>query len=88
MNQPTLFDGITYNATQDETRLSGQLQRVKTLMLDGQWRTLAQIATAVCGSEAGVSARLRDCRKVRFGAHTVERRRVDGGLWQYRVISK
>lgn len=79
------FDGDTYDAKQDGPRLSGQLDRVRDLMADGDWRTLAEIATAVGGSEAGVSARLRDLRKDRFGGHVVERKRIDGGLWAYRL---
>jgi hypothetical protein len=54
-------------------------------MLDGQWRTLSQIVLHVGGSEAGVSARLRDLRKQKFGAYTVNGRRRSGGLWEYQV---
>lgn len=82
---PTLFDGPLLEAA-DHARLSGQLALVKALMADGQWRTLAEIAAVVKGSEAGTSSRLRDLRKARFGGHTVERQRVAGGLWQYRVL--
>ena len=79
-------DGVTFDAERDAERLSSQRVRVLALMLDGEWRTLGQIATAVQGSEAGVSARLRDFRKSRFGGYQVERQRVTGGLWQYRVL--
>jgi hypothetical protein len=78
------FDGVTVTLA-DTARLTGQLAKVEALMLDGQWRTLAQIAYLVEGSEAGVSARLRDLRKVRFGAYTVEHRHLGHGLWVYRV---
>jgi len=71
----------------DQLRLGTQLVRVQTLMGDGRWRTLAQIAATVGGSEAGVSARLRDLRKDKFGAHCVERHRThSGGLWHYRLV--
>jgi hypothetical protein len=80
------FDGETFSETLDGARLSGQLQRVRTLMLDGRWRTLDAIRTAVGGSEAGISARLRDCRKAKFGRYVVERRRVRGGLHEYRLL--
>ena len=79
------FDGATIEPAQDTARLAGQLERVKALMLDGRWRTLAQIAAAVEGSEAGVSARLRDLRKPRFGGYQVDRDRLAGGLFTYRV---
>jgi hypothetical protein len=79
------FDGTTYDPARDAARLGGQLQRVFDLMRDGEWRTLAEVARAVGGTEAAVSARLRDLRKPRFGSHTVERQHVSGGLWQYRM---
>jgi hypothetical protein len=56
-------------------------------MADGRWRTLGEIQAACGGSEAAVSARLRDLRKVRHQSHIVERRRVAGGLWEYRVTT-
>lgn len=86
MNAPVGFDGQTFDAERDAVRLTGQLHRVKALMADGGWRTLREIADAVGGSEAGVSARLRDMRKSRFGGCEVVRARVDGGLYRYRVV--
>ena len=83
------FDGVTYNR-QDGPRLWTQLEAVRHLMSDGQWRTLHQIQDALwwgygsSASEAGVSARLRDLRKAKFGGYVVDRRRF-GGLWEYRV---
>lgn len=79
------FDGVTYGPTLDRDRLTSQLDRVKALMIDGKWRSLANISQEVRGSEAGVSARLRDLRKPRFGGYTVNRRRVEGGLWMYQL---
>lgn len=90
MTQTTLhFGGDTFSAKLDGERLTGQFARVRALMADGRWRTLAEIAEAAGGSEAGVSARLRDLRKERFGGHTVERRRrgePSAGLWEYRLL--
>lgn len=80
------FDGATYEPGADHARLTGQLARVLDLMRDGKWRTLGQIAEAVQGSEAGVSARLRDLRKPRFGAYMVDRERVEGRLFRYRLV--
>jgi len=62
-----------------------QLHAVLSLMRDGHWRTLWQIREAlwatysVRASEAGVSARLRDLRKLEYGSHTVERRQLKKG---------
>jgi hypothetical protein len=80
------FDGKTYDPARDSQRLRMQLNRVWMLMVDGQWRTLGEISLACQGSEAAVSARLRDFRKKKFGAHVVERRYLHNGLWQYRIV--
>jgi hypothetical protein len=79
------FDGKTYESDKDKDRLSTQLLRVRKLMSDGEWRTLAQVAAAVESSEAGASARLRDLRKKRFGKRLVDRERLFGGLFVYRL---
>jgi hypothetical protein len=80
------FDGATFAPARDEARLGRQLDRVLALMQDGAWRTLRQIADATGGSEAAVSARLRDLRKGKFGAYRVPRKNMGGGLWVYRVL--
>jgi len=66
-------DGLTYSKEHDQDRLKSQLSRVKRLMRDGEWRTLTDIQQAVGGSEAGISARLRDLRKTRHGSHGLKR---------------
>lgn len=84
---PTLphHDGSTYDPAKDKQRLNAQTQRVYDVMRDGRWRTLRQLSDEAHAPEASVSARLRDLRKDKFGGHTVERRRTDGGLWTYRL---
>lgn len=81
------FDGETYRSSLDQKRLTSQFEAVRALMLDGKWRTLIEISTAVSGTLPSLSARLRDLRKARFGGYVVERRRVEGssGLFEYRV---
>lgn len=80
------FNGADYRPGRDDERLNGQIERVYALMKDGRWRTLSQIA-ATCGDpEASVSAQLRHLRKPRFGGHTVDRRYVGAGLYEYRLI--
>jgi hypothetical protein len=81
-----VFHGSTYDPVRDGLRLRGTLMRVFHVMADGQWRTLRQLADLAQGSEAGVSARLRDLRKPGFGEFTVERRHVNNGLWEYRLV--
>lgn len=89
MTVDRLFDGVTIDPELDHVRLGGQMQRVYYWMKDGQWRTLHQLAIIASGTEASVSARLRDLRKPQWGEHTVEKRRdteEDVGLWYYRLI--
>lgn len=84
-----LFDGLTIDDELDSDRLASLLGRVRRLMADGVWRTLAEIHEVVGGSEAGISARLRDLRKSKFGGHLVDRRRRGDpkqGLWEYRLV--
>ncbi len=82
------FGGSTYREARDGERLRGLLLRVYSAMSDGQWHTLSELAQKCGGSEASVSARLRDLRKPRFGGYTVDRRRVSGGLFEYRVTKE
>ena len=82
------FDGVTYDPANDEKRLEKLLGRVWAFMGDRCWHTLAEIRAACGGSEASVSARLRDLRKERFGAYTIERRRQGKGLWVYRMTQQ
>ena len=82
----TTFDGKTYDATRDRERLLTQLEKVFIAMSLREWWTLAELASKIGGSEAGISARIRDLRKPRWGGHKIERQRVAGGLWQYRMV--
>ena len=80
------FSGQTYDPILDCARLTSQSAVVFRLMSDGTYRSLAAIAHATGFPEASISARLRDFRTVRFGSHTVERRRGGwGGSWEYRL---
>lgn len=82
------FDGETYEPSRDHERLAGLLGRVRALMADRQWRTLAQIQAIAGGTEASCSARLRDLRKQKFGSYEIERRYISAGLWEYRLLGK
>ncbi len=83
------FNGSDYDAVFDQSRLSGQIQRVHECMKDGVWRTLDEIAKQTTAmkkaaakdgvevSEDGassISAQLRNLRKQRFGSYTVDKR--------------
>lgn len=80
------FDGETYQANRDYLRLNGQLGNVFETMRDGRWRTINNIAAQVIGSPQAISARLRDLRKAKYGAHEVERKSLGRGLFAYRLI--
>ena len=91
-DQPVFdFDGETYEPEFDKPRLNTLLGKVFVLMEDRQYRTLSEIQSVVaCGSEASISARLRDLRKPRFGGYEVDRRRrgkETKGLFEYQLRS-
>ena len=79
-------DGETYEREQDHVRLNAQTLGVWQYAKSGRWMTLRELSRETGYPEASVSARLRDLRKPQFGGHTVERRRVDGGLFEYRLV--
>lgn len=79
------FDGATFEPALDADRLTSQLRNVREWMCGGAWHTLRAIARGTGYPEASVSARLRDLRKPKFGGYAVERRRVTGGIYEYRV---
>lgn len=82
------FDGVTYERERDQDRLRAQLGRVRAAMLDHAWHTLPGLSNTTGDPEASISARLRDLRKEKFGGYTVERRYLDGGLWEYRLLPR
>lgn len=78
-------DGATYVHERDGFRLAEQHQRVWNAMRDGKWRTPKELELATGDSWASISARLRDFRKDRFGAHGVDRESRGNGLFVYRL---
>ena len=81
------FSGATYSPADDDARLTGQLLRVKGLMGDGRWRSVAEIAAITGDPATSVSAQLRFLRRPRFGGYLVERRKREGtrALFEYRL---
>lgn len=88
-SRPT-FDGATFDAKQDWPRLMSQLDLVRSALRPGDWYTLRDLVRIAGGSEASVSARVRDLRKLKFGAHRIERRRrrPGAGTWEYRMVTE
>jgi len=81
----TSFDGATFSESRDGSRLASQLADVRTCLRDGCWWGLDDIQSRTGHPQASISARIRDLRKTRNGAHTIERRYLHNGLWQYRL---
>lgn len=86
MTDLAMPDGATYDHARDGKRLAAQHDRIFEVMRDGRFRTLQAIAAATGDPEASISARLRDLRKPKFGAHTVKREYLGNGLFQYRLL--
>lgn len=84
------FDGRTYDPALDKERLSSLLAKVYWTLRNHPetWFTLSELYVRCGGSEAGLSARLRDLRKAKFGSHVIAmRRRGDPkrGIFEYRL---
>lgn len=86
------FSGASYEPAKDQARLTTNLQRVYDLMKAGEWWTVPELADHLAPggvmAQTGISARLRDLRKPKFGAYNIESRRRggSGGLWEYRLV--
>lgn len=84
-----VFDGSDYEPEYDDSRLTGQIKRIYTLMIDGKFRTLAEIESETKDPQASISAQLRHLRKKRFGNHILNKRpRGDreNGLFEYQLL--
>jgi hypothetical protein len=87
-----IFAGADYDPIRDRARLRTQLQRVWSLAIDGEWRTvqrltgeLRRVFTGLNFPENSVQAQLRNLRKAGF---SVETRRAAIGLYEYRVTGQ
>lgn len=78
--------GATYEHEEDYVRLNKQASDVWRAMFDRRWHTLNELQMVTGHPQASISARIRDFRKPQFGAHTVDRIRITGGLFSYRLI--
>ena len=82
------FAGGTYSPTLDRARLATQLDRAVIWMKSRDWFTVAELAGAIGASECSASARIRDARKQHNGSWLVDRKRIDGGLWKYKLVGR
>ena len=83
------FNGHSYNAAKDYSRLAGQLRTIFEIMKDGVWRTTKEIAD-ILGSPnlSSVEANLRNLRKPENGGHQILRKNRKGirGWSEYRLM--
>lgn len=84
MNQT--FDGDTYDEKRDKGRLQRQLATIKGIMHDHKPHTLVELAGIAGCLTTSASARVRDLRKAKHGGHTVTRKNIGGGTWEYTLI--
>ena len=83
------FNGSDYVPELDQQRLSGQILRIRELMIDGKYRTLSEIEQITNDPQSSISAQLRNLRKDRFGKHILNKRRVGNrrdGLFEYQLL--
>ena len=80
-----MIHGQSYDANLDAARLGTLLERVRNSMLPGNWVTLRQLAEWCGGSEAGVSARLRELRNDYRYDIQKKRSEENPAIWFYRL---
>lgn len=92
-----VIDGLDPNTSIAEIQhLSRAIDLVHQVMESNDWLTLFEVQAKVQAlptgrffSETCISARIRDLRKDKHGAHTVDRRKRAGtrNLYEYKLIS-
>ena len=85
------FDGATYEP-EDSPRLSEQLQFVLLILKRGEWYSAEELQGElkkyqVKAGTAGITARIRDLRKPKFGGHNIPHKRIKG-VDRYRLLPK
>lgn len=93
-----VFAGAGYDASLDQKRLSLQISRIRSYMLQAGWKTLGEMKSDLEQryapakfSEASLSAQLRNLRKPGLWYRVDKRRRAGthgagSGIWEYRVL--
>ena len=68
---------------------STQLDRVYRYLCRGRWASLEDISKHCGCSQTAASARIRDFRKAKFQHFgvSVEKRKLENGLWIYRLVA-
>lgn len=69
----------------DRKRRATQRAGVMRALNRGRWLSLKDFQ-GVKGSDSGISARIRDARKPKFGGHKIVCRRDEGGVYRYKLV--
>jgi hypothetical protein len=93
-----IFSGAAYTPDLDRARLTAQIERIRSYMLDAGWRSLREIKIALERThapavfpESSISAQLRNLKKSPH-SYRLEKRRREGvrgpgaGIWEYRLL--
>lgn len=97
-NSGATFSGAAYTPDLDRARLTAQIERIRSYMLDAGWRSLREIKIALerihapaVFPESSISAQLRNLKKSPY-SYRLEKRRREGirgpraGIWEYRLL--
>jgi len=79
MTQIDFFDA------KHDAKLQDALSRQFYIMLKGNWHRLHELADELGILETTVSANMRIFRRKTHGRHTVNKRYVGNGLWEYQL---
>ena len=82
------FDGDDYVTDRDSVRLTSQLDKVRVYMEGADYLTVQQISADIQQPEPSVSAQIRNLRKDRFGARTVNREYRGDGCYAFKLEPK
>jgi hypothetical protein len=97
-SEEKIFAGAGYDPRSDGKRLSLQIERIRRLCADGDWRTLREIRVALetkyspaTFPESSISSQLRNLRKSPLSYRLDKRRRAGvrgagSGIWLYRLL--
>ena len=83
--------GTTFNEALDGKRVRTQMQVIRDYMLNHDYVTLFDIERDLHYPTSSISAQLRNLKKIQFGEHILEKRRVsidNAGTWVYKLRAR
>ncbi len=85
MDKQPEFDGAVYDTFRDKDRLTAIQKKLFEVMKGGGWFSIPELEKAIDSSQTGISAGIRNFRKVKFGGYKVERKYQGRGFYLYRL---